>query len=314
MSQYLNLNRIEFSITYRCISHCKHCQVGPDERAMRPAALPPELADRAVREISAAYPIRSMMTFGGEPLLYPETVYAAHAAARDCGIPDRDVITSLGTPRKVEVFRQVARKLAESGVNGVYISVDAFHQEYIPVDVVRRNVLALLGAGISNLEWNISWVISPDHENPWNERTRQIKETIADLPVRYNDEDPIRVTPMGFAVDNLAEYLPPRQACPGGRCGDIPYTNPLDEITCVSVEPDASLSVCFGLNIGSMRERSAAEICQAYDPYQMKWGQIILEEGPQGLMEEARSRGLQPDPRGYASACAMCVDLRKRMG
>lgn len=313
MSQYLILDRLEFSITYRCVSHCKHCQIGPDERARARGGLPPELAERAVRELCAAYPIRSMMTFGGEPLLYPETVCAAHAAARDCGIPARQVITSLGTPRKEEDSRRVARMLAESGVNGVWISIDAFHQEYIPIEVVRQNVRALLDAGIQNLNWNISWVVSPNHDNPWNARTRQVQAALSDLPVRYEDDDPIRVTPMGYAVENLGAYLPARQPCPGGRCGDIPYTTPLDQITCVSVEPDASLSVCFGLNIGSMRERSAAEICQEYNPYRLPWLKTILEQGPQGLLAEAQRRGVAPDPRGYASACGMCVDLRKRM-
>jgi pyruvate-formate lyase-activating enzyme len=311
MSQFVNLKRIEFVVTYRCISHCKHCQVDARQRASRPAALSPELAGRAVRELCAAYPITSVMTFGGEPLLYPETVYAAHAAARDCGIHGLGVITSAGTPCRKEDFRTVARKLAESGVNNMCISVDAFHQEYIPLEVVRQNVGELLEAGIKDLEWNVCWVISPEHDNPWNARTRQIRSALADLPVAYHGDKPMRVTPMGFAPENLAEYLPPRLRYPNGRCGEIHYTGPLDEIDCVSVEPDGSLSVCFDLKIGSLHDQNAAKICEGYDPRQSPLSRIILEKGPFGLLEEAQRRGVQPDPRGYASACSMCIDLRR---
>lgn len=34
------------------------------------------------------------MTFGGEPLLYPETVCKIHKAARETGIAKRSVITN----------------------------------------------------------------------------------------------------------------------------------------------------------------------------------------------------------------------------
>ena len=50
MSQYLNLKRIEFIVTYRCNSHCKHCHVEAAKRVSRPRALTPELAERAVRD------------------------------------------------------------------------------------------------------------------------------------------------------------------------------------------------------------------------------------------------------------------------
>ena len=116
---------------------------------------------------------------------------------------------------------------------------------------------------------------------------------------------------MGFALENLAEYLPPKLHYPTGRCGELPYTGPLDEIDCVSIEPDGSLSVCFDLKIGSLHDQNAAKICEGYDPHRSPLIRTILERGPVGLVEEARRRGVQPDPLGYASACSMCLDLRR---
>ena len=311
MSTYLHPNRLEFIVTYRCNSRCRHCQVTAAERKRRPAALSPQLAQRAVRELAAAYPLTSMMTFGGEPLLYPETVFAAHAAARDCGISSRDVITNAGVPRGEEDFRHVAQRLADSGVNYISISVDAFHEEYVPLEILRRNVRALVDVGIQHLEWNPVFAVSRDADNPWDARTRQILKELSDLPVINDGTNDIQLLPMGAALDNLAEYLPPRQPCPPGTCGDIPFSGPLDDITCISVEPDGSLTTCFDLSIGNMREKNAAEICQRYDPYADPLIKTILEGGPQALLAEAQRRGIPPDPRGYASACQMCRELRR---
>ena len=54
MSQFLNLGRLECSITYRCFSRCKHCQVGPEQRALHAAALTPGLAERLARRVPSA--------------------------------------------------------------------------------------------------------------------------------------------------------------------------------------------------------------------------------------------------------------------
>jgi len=73
------------------------------------------------------------MTFGGEPMLYPEAVYAIHQTAKDCGIGIREIITNAGWRTSGENSRLIASKLSESGVTNMCISVDAFHQEYIPL-------------------------------------------------------------------------------------------------------------------------------------------------------------------------------------
>ena len=166
MSEFLDVHRLEFAVTYRCNSHCKHCQVSQDERASRPVAIDVELAVRIVRRVASAYAPRSLMTWGGEPLLYPDIVCAIHKAAMENGIAGRSILTNAGVPRSEAAFRRVAQRLAESGVNAIGISVDAFHQEYVPLEVVERNARALVDAGIDDVVWNPCWVVSKEHDNP----------------------------------------------------------------------------------------------------------------------------------------------------
>lgn len=78
---FKNLNRIEFVVTMACTGRCKHCSEG--EHISTEVHIDGKLGAQAVRELCGAYQIQSLMTFGGEPLLYPEEVCKIHEAARE---------------------------------------------------------------------------------------------------------------------------------------------------------------------------------------------------------------------------------------
>jgi hypothetical protein len=236
-------------------------------------------------------------------------VYAVHATATECGIPGRTIITNASYPSNEDEFRLVARELAACGVNSMYLSVDAFHQEYIPLAVVKQNARLLEEAGIENLAWNVSWVVSPEADNPWDERTRQILDELVDLNIGKDD---ISISPDGEAIRHLSEFLPPLQPVPSGICGDKPFTGHLDEVTSITIEPDGSLAVCDELMvIGNLKQGNAAKFCQEYDPYQNPVLRLILEQGPAGLVTMAYQNGIDTNPHGYRSVCEMCNSLRK---
>ena len=111
MNPYIqNLNRIEFVVTLACSGKCRHCSEGDHSAAS--AHIGGEAAAETVRKVAEKYSIKSLMTFGGEPLLYPETVCKIQAAARDIGIPKRQLITNGFFSRDKEKIRQVAQQLA----------------------------------------------------------------------------------------------------------------------------------------------------------------------------------------------------------
>lgn len=124
MNRYLkNLNRIEFVVTTACTGKCKHCCQGEHNSNDK---LDKTVAADAVRKIAKEYNIKSVMTFGGEPLLYPEAVYCIHNAAREMNIPKRQLITSGYFTKDIDSIRLVADKLLKSGVNEILLSVDYF--------------------------------------------------------------------------------------------------------------------------------------------------------------------------------------------
>lgn len=312
MNPFSDLHRLEFVVTYRCNAHCKHCQVGEDKRASQPPAIDPELAVRIVRQVAGAYPLRSLMTFGGEPLLYPDTVCAIHRTAMECGIAHRSIITNAGVPRREAVFRKVALRLAESGVTGIWISVDVFHQEHVPLEVVERNVRALAEAGIEQLVWNPCWVVAREHDNAWNRQTREILRALAHLPV-VEDEGNV-VQPEGHARQWLQDFLPSRASLPSGSCGDMPYTSPLTDVGSIGVEPDGRIGICWDLIIGSAAQEDVVTLLRNYDLDRTPETRAIVNRGLGGLIDLARERGIEPDPEGYYSVCDMCRSLRQQMG
>ncbi len=308
--EFINVGRIEFIVTYRCNSHCKHCQIGQDKRESSPAKVDTQLAVQIVERVAQTYSPQSVMTFGGESLLYSDTVCAIHAAAKANDIPERQVITNAGWPRLEDEFRAVALKLAESGVTYIAVSVDGFHQEQIPIGILDRNVRALVDSGIS-LAWNPCWVVSKEHENPWNESTRSVLRDLSHLPVRESSGNTVQ--PRGKALKWLGDLMPSRMLALEGTCGDLPYTGRLDEVGGISVQPDGSIAVCNEVSIGNAHQRDILDILRDYDPYDIPELSAILRGGTVALAEFARSKGIMPNPNGYYSICDMCVDLRRRL-
>jgi MoaA/NifB/PqqE/SkfB family radical SAM enzyme len=189
MNRYFAVNRIEFAVTYLCNSRCQHCQLGDEEDRRRfPNHIDKTKAVEIVRKVGKEYGPKSIMTFGGEPLLYPETVYAIHKEAKKVGIPFRDIITNGFWSRKPDKIREIALSLVDSGVNVVSISVDCFDQEFIPLEIVRKAAESFVKAGIPRVSWNPCWVVSRDHNNMYNRKTKNILEKLKDLRVECAKE------------------------------------------------------------------------------------------------------------------------------
>ena len=203
MNEYLkNLNRIEFVVTLACTGRCKHCQNGGPVRTSE--HIDTDAAVEAVGKVCAHYGIGSVMTFGGEPLLYPDTVCAIHAAAERLGVGKRQIITNGYFSKRRERIAEVAQMLKESGVNDLRLSVDAFHQETIPLEPVRFFAECAVRAGIP-VTLQPAWLVSREDPNPYNVRTREIIGTFELLGISTGSGNVI--FPSGNALVYLKEYF-----------------------------------------------------------------------------------------------------------
>lgn len=309
MNRYLTVRRIEFLVTYLCSGKCAHCYATKYTEGL-PKHVEKWLAVDIVGKVSKRYDIKSVMTFGGEPLLFPEIVCSIHKEAAKSGIASREVITNGYWSSNVKRIRRIAGNMAECGVSDIHVSVDAFHQEYIPLDIVRKTVESCLEAGIEDIAWNPCWVISEDNDNRYNRETRFILKELEDLPVRVSRGNILE--PDGLALINLREFLPQKRRMPTGECGDMPYTEPLDSVSSISVEPDGKIAVCNEFHIGNAAETDILDILENYNPFGIPEMKAIIENGMRGLVDWAEKKGVRPNPTGYYSVCHMCIDLRRR--
>jgi len=311
VNRYLPINRIEFAITYLCNSKCRHCQLGgEEERKNFPSHIDKDIAVEIVRKVGKKYNPKSIMTFGGEPLLYPEIVCAIHKEAKNVGIPVRDVITNGFWSRKTPEIQEIAENLVKSGVNEATVSVDCFHQEFIPLDIVKKAAGSLLKAGIEHISWNPCWVVSKDHNNPYNRNTKAILKQLKELPAKEGEGNNAR--PEGRTILCLKNFLPPKTKTPKGKCGDVPYTEKLDLVKTIYVEPDGRIAICKDLYIGNAFETDIIDITENYNPFKIPEAKAIIEKGMKGLINWARPKGVKPDPEGYYNICHMCTDIRRR--
>ena len=197
-----NLSKIEFVVTNACTGSCKHCSEGAhSEKGER---IDPTLSAEAVRKIAREYDIKTVMAFGGEPLLYPDATFAIMSAATEAGVPKRQVITNGFFTTDGEKMQAMAAALYGCGVNDLLLSVDAFHQETIPLETVRRFAVALVECGVP-VRLQPAWLKSPTHENPYNEKTRELLDSFCELNIPVGDGNV--VFPEGNARIFLAEYF-----------------------------------------------------------------------------------------------------------
>ena len=220
-----NLNKIEFVITYACTGRCKHCSEG--DHTSCGERIDPQIAADAVRKIGLEYDIKTVMTFGGEPLLYADAVYEIMNAAKELSIPKRQVITNGYFSKNADQIREVAVRLAECGVNDLLLSVDAFHQETIPLETVRVFATEAKKNGIP-IRLQPAWLVSARDDNPYNKKTREILDSFADMGISVNEGNVIY--PEGNALKYLAEYFSDEHP-------DNPYLEDPRDMRCVSFSP-----------------------------------------------------------------------------
>lgn len=202
MNKYLkNLNRIEFVVTNACSGRCKHCSQGSH---ISNEHIDADIAEHAIYDICKHYTIESLMTFGGEPLLYPETVCKIHSAARKMNIAQRELITNGYFSKDVNRIKEVAHMLAQSGVNGICLSVDAFHQETIPLEYVKEFAMAVLDENIP-IHTHPAWLVSADDDNPYNLKTRELLKEFNAMGIEQSSGNVI--FPSGNALKYLGEYF-----------------------------------------------------------------------------------------------------------
>ena len=249
MNAYLkNLEKLEFIVTYACTGKCKHCSEG--DHAVCGEKINADVAASSLLKLAAEYDIKTVLVFGGEPLLYPNEALKIISAAKGAGIPKRQVITNGYFSKNIDEIRNIAKRIFESGVNDLLLSVDAFHQETIPLDVVKAFAKEVKDVGIP-IRLQPAWLVSESSDNQYNLRTREILNAFCDTGIPVSSGNV--VFPEGNAKKFLAEYFIDFSP-------ENPYTEDPCNVKCLSFEPNGDV-LC-----GNVYKNDVMEIIRKYSP------------------------------------------------
>ena len=250
MNQYVkNLNRIEFVITLACTGKCKHCSEGEHKDCK--GHIDTDLAVKSIRAVCENYKIDSLMTFGGEPLIYPEVVCAIHKTALEMRIEKRQLITNGFFAKNKERIAKVVQELEECGVNHMLLSVDAFHQETIPLEPVKYFAECVAKSKIP-VKLSPAWLVSEDDHNPYNLQTREILKEFAYLNIPIGSGNVI--FPSGNALKYLGDYFDSNKEY------SSPYAEDPADVKTISFSPNGDV-----LN-GNVQKNDILDILETYQP------------------------------------------------
>lgn len=136
---------------YYCSSKCKHCVYGSSQywpRDYMSAETAAEIFSLLVKSGCDTVHIG-----GGEPLLNPDKLFPILEAARESGINIEYIETNASWHKDGKKTEELLRKLKAQGVHTLLISIDPFHNEYIPFNKTKGLIEACKKAGMGVFPW-----------------------------------------------------------------------------------------------------------------------------------------------------------------
>ncbi|MDF2673196.1 MAG: hypothetical protein K0R09_1461 [Clostridiales bacterium] len=301
------IERIEFAVTHSCTSNCKHCSIG---KVCSSDHVDTDVAIRVIKDITKHFNVDSLMTFGGEPLLYSDTVCEIHKTATECGILKRQIITN-GCFSKDQIKTiAVSKMLKESGVNNILLSVDTFHSEFLSLEHQYVFAKALCDMDFECFELHPAWVVNREHPNKYNAATEKCLNFFSDLKIPVSEGN--NIFPAGNANIYLSEFYQKYPIDTSFRCGQAPYTTRLDEVQGISINPNGDVIIC-AFPIGNIYKNSIIDIISSYDPYKNPIMSALINQGIVGICELAKQQGITVELTDYYSPCNLCYDIARKL-
>ena len=281
-----HLFRLGLIITYRCNAECRHCffNSSPD----REEVIGLETGLKAIDE-AAKLGAEWISFTGGEPFLEQTLLKKLLAHATILGLKT-EAVTNGYWAQTPETAETILRELKGLGLDALNISIDDFHQEFIPIADLRNAYKAALGLGIKVIIMTTT--------------AKGSKITPQTIPELLGDK---KIQVIGGApIHNPNALLIETPITPAGRGAEITehdYTL-YTEVKCgealrdIGVDPDGNVHPCCGplaakKTLGNINESSL---------------QSILEVAWKDHFYAALNEGI-PVSGPYTSKCHACFSL-----
>jgi hypothetical protein len=300
---------LKIHVTYQCTAQCDHCHLRAG-RTTAPA-IDGDLAMRVIRDLRRLNGLSQMVLLGGEPGLFPELVHRLCGESAAMGIWTR-VETNTSWAVSEEAAMKFFEPLAAIRTQ-IMMSVDAFHDPFIPVSRVACAIKVIEKLG-NPYSIEVPYMEPAKKTHPLDVRT---DELLAEL-TRLLGHEPTgrmargRVYFKGRGAHKLAPLVCGGRGVPAGVCNRVPWWTDGQQNTTqlFGLDPDGYLSKECGIAIGNVKERTVEEIFSTFDAERHPILSKLIHAGPLGLAQEAKELGytLKKD---YADKCHLCQEARE---
>ena len=306
------LTYLTLVITYKCSARCAHCCLGAGPEYGDWMSI--EDAEAYIADVTKDNNITWMTLIGGEALLDLERTSAIGETALRYGIPKVELNTNGSWAVDEKSALKVLQRVLDAGLSLPAVSVDAFHQQYVPrervlcaIQAARELGLELDGCG-QILEAQVA-------SNSCDEENREIVKWFGERGFHVHLEDrQAHLVFQGRAANLAGEYKGPRST-PTATCPGVPWFATADfrRLGGIQIDCYGNVMVEHGISIGNAKERPLNEVLGSYDAEAHPIISVLMREGPIGLTRLPEAEGYELREEGYIDKCHLCHEVRTHL-
>ena len=302
----MNVKNVDFLLTFKCPAECQHCsyKAGPK----RVGYIKAREATQYLKELTNMQPLQSVWVHGGEPFLYFDYLEHIIKQANKLSIPRIGVITNSFWGKDEKNAKKKLERLKNLGLTVLTFSADFFHQEFIPINYVKKTLKSAVDVGFDDIYVDSYFVDGIATENYFNQITKSNLELLEELDVVEFHKLPISVEGRGT---DLLEHVKLKADMPSGRC-PVPFwiEGNLENPETIEIDSEGNVTLCPGICIGNTNIQSLTKLIMDYDVDKHPILSVIVKEGPIGLLKIAKEKGFKLNMQ-FINECHLCYEFRK---
>ena len=296
-------------VTYKCSAKCLHCCYSSSPNRSG-EYMSKETADRifTLLKIMGCY---SVHIGGGEPLMNFDKLLEVCKSALNHGVSIDYIETNASWFTDDNSVSEKLQKLKSAGVDCLLISLDPFHNEFVPYIKIKNLIKCCRKNNMDIFIWQSRFerIVGQMDENKTHSLLEYeniygddfVKKIAESYGLGYN----------GRALRILERFSKNKKSCEelikeaGMSCG-----NAIKSLRHFHVDYEGNLipPSCNGFRANIF------DLCvEGLDSVKYPYFTAIINGGLEALFKKAEALGFVPKKEGYVSKCALCFALKKHI-
>ena len=296
-------------VTYKCTAACLHCCYSSSPK--RDGAYMTRETANKIFALLSEKGCRSVHIGGGEPFMSFEGLLGVCESAQRNRVSIDYIETNASWYTDGTDVSQKLKKLRAAGIDCLLISVDPFHNEFVPYVKVKNLLKCCEKNNIGTFLWQSKFerIVRRFNENTTHalgEYTEKlgadfIKSAADAYGIGYNGRALRILDGPGYSAEHFLNSSGPSDRC-AGKLGSLHHFH-------VDLNGDFIPPGCIGFKINIF------DLCGAGSEglNEAKYANFlsVVNGGFGSFYERAADSGFRPDPNGYVSKCSLCLDIKR---